>query len=65
MPRGKRVADTGLLIRDRGLILQRDAGGTWRLDVNRIPVELIGCRVRITGTRSEFDLVDVDRIEPC
>lgn len=65
MPRGTLIDETGLLLRDRGLVLQRDAGGTWRLDVNRIRVDMIGTRVRIIGKRSGFDLVDVERIEPC
>jgi hypothetical protein len=65
MPRGTPVEDTGILLRDGGLVLKRDAGGTWRLDLKRIPLDLIGGRVRIIGKRSGFDLVDVDRIERC
>jgi hypothetical protein len=65
MPRGASVDETGLLLRDRGLILRRDDGGTWRLDVRRLPVDLLGARVRIIGIRSGFDLVDVHRIERC
>lgn len=65
MPRGTPVNDTGLLLREGGLVLKRDAGGTWRLDVRRIPIDLIGKRVRINGKRSGHDLVDVDRIEAC
>lgn len=44
-------------------MLKRDAGGTLRLDVRRIPIDLIGKRVRITGKRFGLDLVDVARFE--
>jgi hypothetical protein len=65
MPRGAPVVDTGILLRSTGLILERDAGGTWRLDVHRVPLDLLGSHVRIIGKRSGHDLVDVERIERC
>jgi hypothetical protein len=65
MPRGAPIVDTGILLRDGGLVLNRDAGGTWRSDVHRTPIDLLGCHVRIIGKRSGHDLVDVGRIERC
>lgn len=67
MPRGSRHDETGLLFEDSGwpgLCLQRDAGGVWRLDVGAAAWRLVGRRVRLTGTRTGFDILDVDRIEP-
>ena len=64
MPRGSRHDETGLLLEDRGqLALKRDAGGTWRLDAPHSAERLTGRRVRVVGTRAEFDLLDVATIE--
>jgi hypothetical protein len=41
-----------------------DDGGEWRLDVSGRYHHLLGRRVRVSGTRSEFDMLDVKRIEP-
>jgi hypothetical protein len=66
MPRGTQHDETGLLLREgRFLVLQRDDGGRWRLDVDSATVALLGRRVRVQGIRSGFDLLDVQRIEPC
>jgi hypothetical protein len=63
MPLGSFHSETGLLLRQRGkLILQRDAGGTWRLDADPEAAALLGCRVRIDGIRSEFDVLEVSRV---
>lgn len=37
--------------------------GEWRLDISGRYQHLLGRRVRITGRRSEFDMIDVDYIE--
>jgi len=68
MPMGSRHDETGWLNeRDGQWILRRDEGGRWRLDVgfwlSWRSRKLIGKRVRIAGTRGEFDLLNVDRIE--
>jgi len=68
MPMGSRHDETGWLNeRDGQWILRRDEGGRWRLDVGFWTAwrsrKLIGKRVRIVGTRGEFDLLNVDRIE--
>lgn len=66
MPRGTQHDETGLLLREgQAFVLQRDDGGRWRLDVGVTAVDLLGRRVRVQGTRSGFDLLDVRRIEPC
>lgn len=64
MPRGSRHDETGRLREERGqFTLDRDAGGSWRLDVQRGAKQLVGRRVRVVGTRAEFDLLDVTAIE--
>lgn len=60
MPRGSHHEETGLLLEDHGqLSLSVDAGGMWRLDAPLAAQKLVGRRVRVIGTRSEFDLLDV------
>lgn len=61
---GSRHDETGLLMREgRAIVLRRDDGGRWRLDVGRRAEPLLGRRVRVIGTRSGFDLLDVHKIE--
>ena len=64
MPMGSFHAETGMLrYIGRGLYaLDRDEGGTWRLDLWTSAPRLVGHRVHIEGRRSGFDLLDVDRI---
>lgn len=65
MPRGSHHDETGWLLEDRGqLSLARDAGGNWRLDAPRVARRFVGRRVRVTGTRADFDLLDVIKIQP-
>ncbi len=64
MPLGSKHDETGWLQDSGGqLQLRRDAGGTWRLDAPAAARRLVGARVRVNGTRGEFDLLDVARIE--
>jgi hypothetical protein len=64
MPMGSEHDETGRLLREgANLILQRDDGGRWRLDVGRGHAGLLGRRVRVLGTRSGFDWLAVRRIE--
>ena len=63
MPLGSRHEETGRLLR-RGheLVLERDDGGTWRLDAPWSAQRLVGRRVAVAGIRDEFDLLAVERM---
>ncbi len=66
MPIGKFYSEEGLLLRQRGgLILQRDGGGRWRLEVDQDVEELVGSRLRVEGVRSDFDVLHVARMIRC
>lgn len=62
---GDPVDESGLLLREGGgFILRRDRGGHWRLELHRVPVDLVGKRVRLIGIETEPDLVEVDGVQP-
>ena len=62
---GARIEETGTLIRDGGgFALRRDAGGRFRLDLPRVPVDEVEKRVCIRGTLVADGLVEVDGVEP-
>lgn len=64
MPRGSQHELIGLLLGEEPYpILRMADGGEWRLDMSGRYQHLLGRRVRIVGTRSEFDMLDVKRIE--
>ena len=68
MLRGSQHEETGWLNDDRGqLILRRDGGGRWRLDMGWLLTwrtrNLLGKRVRVIGIRSDFDLLAVSSIK--
>lgn len=64
MPLGSAHTETGLLLREgHWLILQRDDGGRWRLDISPRAERMLGRRVCVRGTRGDFDILDVTRIE--
>lgn len=68
MPRGSRHEETGWLNDDRGqLVLRRDGGGQWCLDMGWLLTwrtrKLVGKRVRVVGVRSNFDLLAVSSIK--
>ncbi|HWW63703.1 MAG TPA: DUF5818 domain-containing protein [Sphingomonadaceae bacterium] len=57
---GDRISETGTLVRDGGgFALRRDAGGRFRLDLHRVPVDHVEKRVRVTGVLIGEDLVEV------
>lgn len=63
MPLGSEHIEEGLLLREGPwVVLMRDDGGRWRLDTGCSVEPLLGCRVRVHGVRSGFDLLDVRRI---
>ena len=63
MPIGAEHVEDGLLLREGGgIVLQRDDGGRWRLDLDRDQEALLGQSVRIHGVRAGFDRLDVRRV---
>ncbi|WP_066514154.1 DUF5818 domain-containing protein [Sphingobium cloacae] len=59
------VDETGRLLRDSaGFLLQRDAGGSYRLVLLRVPVDHVEKRVRIKGWRIGEDIVEVEGVAP-
>lgn len=57
------IDETGLLLREgAGFVLRRDAGGMWLLRLGRMPVDLVGKRVRVIGHIDGPDIVDVEGI---
>ncbi len=58
------IDETGMLHRlGGGFALKRDTGGLWRLDLHRVPVDLVGKRVRVIGVRTGADRVDVEGVQ--
>jgi hypothetical protein len=57
------IDETGTLVRDGGgFALRRDAGGRYRLLLARTPVDHVEKHVRVRGTLSDGDLVEVDGV---
>ena len=64
MPRGTHHELEGLLLGNGLLpVLRGDGGGEWRLDLPNRYRKLIGRRLRVWGVRSDFDILDVERLE--
>lgn len=65
MSRGTRHELVGVLL-DGELFptLRVPDGGQWRLDLPGRYRHLVGQRVRVIGSRGEFDMLDVERIMP-
>lgn len=62
---GTRIEESGTLIGDaEGLVLRRDLGGRWRLDLTRCAKAADQGRVRLTGVVVEEDLLAVIEIAP-
>lgn len=62
---GDHVEETGMLLRDGGgFLLRRDAGGTWRLNLHRVPVNHVAKHVRITGVVAAQGQLDVEGVRP-
>jgi len=65
MPRGTRHELIGILLGgDPYPVLRVADGGEWRLDCTRSCRHLLGRRDRGVGTSSDFDMLDVEQIEP-
>lgn len=64
MPLGSRHEETGRIFTEGAdLILQRDDGGRWRLDGPRRLAARLGERATLGGSRTGFDLLEVDTID--
>jgi Protein of unknown function (DUF5818) len=62
---GRRVDETGTLIRDGGdFALRRDMGRRWTRDMHRAPVDHVEKRLRISGVIVADRLIDVDALGP-
>jgi hypothetical protein len=62
---GTRIEETGTLVRDAAaFVLLRDAGGRFQLELQRVPVNEVEKRVRITGVVVANCLVSVDGVAP-
>ena len=58
------IDETGMLIRDGGgFRLQRDNGGTWQLELSRMPIDLVAKRVRLIGTRIGETVVQAEGVQ--
>lgn len=63
MALGDAIAESGMLLRDGGgFVLRGDSGRRWRLDLSRMPVDLVGKRVAVAGMEAGDGLIDVDGI---
>lgn len=62
---GEHVEETGTLLRDSGgFLLKRDKGGTWRLNLHRVPVNHVAKQVRVVGVVAAEGQLDVDGVRP-
>lgn len=62
MRRPEPITETGILLADQGrFVLQIEGGGCWRLEAPRKLKAMLGQRVRIEGSRVDFDVIEVDR----
>ena len=63
MPMGSRHRLEGQLMNaPRGLLVHVEDGGVWALDADDGARALVGKRVKVEGTRSGFDRIDVEWI---
>jgi hypothetical protein len=63
MPLGTSHSEKGLLLKENGQpVLQRDAGGRWRLEAGPELDGWLGRRVIVRGVRTGFDLLLVEDI---
>lgn len=64
MPLGSVHEEAGLVLEgDRGPVLRRDDGGSWRLDGPHALGRLTGRRVRLRGRRTGFDTLEVVAVD--
>ena len=62
---GATVDETGRLVRDAaGFLLRRDDGGSYRLVLLRVPVDLVEKQVRVRGIHIGEDGVEAEGVAP-
>jgi hypothetical protein len=62
---GERIEETGTLVREGStFILNRDAGGHYILELQRVPIDYVAKRVRVVGTLIALGLVSADGVGP-
>jgi hypothetical protein len=60
MNAGLGIDEIGILVRDGGgFRLRRDAGGSYWLELSRMPIDEVEKRVRIVGTLVSDDVVSL------
>ena len=63
MPRPSTHIIEGLILQGSVYpILRTDDGGRWQLDLPQHYHAMVNRRVRVEGTRSQFDMLDVTRV---
>ena len=63
MSTGERIDETGTLIQAGGIMfLRRDHGGHYKLELHRLPVDLLQQRVRLVGTLVGPMLVHAEQV---
>jgi hypothetical protein len=62
---GNQIDETGMLVREGGtFILERDLGGYYVLELQRVPVDHVAKRVRVVGILVANGLVSSDAVGP-
>ena len=57
------IDETGTLVREGcAFLLRRDLGGTYRLELSRMPVDLVEKRVRVVGVAAPDGIVIVEGV---
>lgn len=62
---GEPIDEAGLLLREGGgFVLKLDDGRRWRLDLRRMPVDLVGKRARVIGVIADAERIEADGVQP-
>lgn len=60
---GDAIEESGMLLREGGgFVLRADGGRHWRLDLPRVPVDLVGKRVQVAGVEAEDMRIEVEGV---
>ena len=62
---GERIDEIGMLVREGSMfILERDAGGRYVLELQRVPIDHVAKRVRVIGVLLSDGVVSSDGVGP-